>query len=123
MGYYTCYNLTIHNQTEERKKTISNWARENIGFFNWIKTEDPEQTIEDNLMNDSYKWYTHSYDMLELSKRFPDVFFELEGDGEERDDFWKEYYYNGESQFTQGEIAFEPCHIIPINYFTRKGEQ
>lgn len=124
MGYYTCYNLTIHNQTEARKKTISKWARENIGFFSWIKPKDEgvDSNIEQDLRYDSYKWYTHSYDMLELSKRFPDVFFELEGDGEDAGDFWKEYYYNGESQFAQGEIVYPECTIVPINYFTRKGE-
>ena len=121
MGYYTWYNLTIHNQTEERKKTISEWARENIGFFSWIKPKDgePEGTIEEDLHYESHKWYNHTNDMLMLSERFPDVFFELEGDGEESDDFWREYYYDGTSEFAMGEIVFAPCTIVPNNYFTR----
>jgi len=41
------------------------------------------------------KWYDYDKDMLLLSARFPDVLFELTGEGEEREDCWKNYYMGG----------------------------
>ena len=36
--------------------------------------------------------------MLALSARFPDVVFQLYGDGEDSEDKWMTYYKNGRSQ-------------------------
>ncbi len=36
--------------------------------------------------------------MIRLSKQYPDYVFQLDGDGEESDDFWRTYYKNGKKQ-------------------------
>ncbi len=50
------------------------------------------------------KWYTHREDLLEISNRFPDVLFTLNGEGEESRDIWKLYIRNGKSQLEKAEI-------------------
>ena len=42
------------------------------------------------------KWYDHDADMVALSKQLPNVLFRLHGVGEEHDDEWVKFYFNGE---------------------------
>jgi hypothetical protein len=57
---------------------------------------------------DSCKWYDHEADMLAFSKRFPDVLFELSGEGEEACDMWRKYFKNGKMQSCPAQITYEP---------------
>ena len=41
------------------------------------------------------KWYDNILDMVEYSKKHPDILFTLHGKGEENDDIWKAYFKNG----------------------------
>ncbi len=41
------------------------------------------------------KWYDHEREMIEFSKKHPNLEFILTGEGEERDDVWKKYFKNG----------------------------
>lgn len=41
------------------------------------------------------EWCTSHFDMLELSKQFPDALFELKGQGDDFGDIWGTYYKNG----------------------------
>ena len=43
----------------------------------------------------SGKWYDYDENMLLLSARFPDVLFELTGEGDGREDYWRNYYKGG----------------------------
>ena len=52
-------------------------------------------------------WGDHAKDMVMLSEKFSNVYFELSGDGEDFGDFWKEYYHDGECEFCRGEIVYE----------------
>ena len=61
----------------------------------------------DTLFEEEMKWYDATSDMIKLSERFPNVLFELSGKGEEHDDIWKEYYYNGACQHCAGRIVFD----------------
>jgi hypothetical protein len=53
------------------------------------------------------KWYEWEEDMRKLSKKFPGAIFTLDGDGENDDDVWKAYFYNGKMQKTMAEFRFE----------------
>jgi hypothetical protein len=49
-----------------------------------------------------------------LSARYPDYLFILEGDGEEYNDLWKAYYWNGKMQFCPARISFDPFDPIAL---------
>ena len=44
------------------------------------------------------KWYDYEQDMKALSKQYPEFYFWLRGDGEERDDLWVACFHNGKSR-------------------------
>lgn len=56
-------------------------------------------TVEDliNADIDSCKWYENDADMENLSMRYPDFLFILDGKGERPADIWRSFYKNGES--------------------------
>lgn len=58
--------------------------------------------------NESGKWYSHEQDLKEFSKKYPDILFMLEGEGEENDDMWHLYVRNGKSQKQKAVITFPP---------------
>lgn len=45
--------------------------------------------------------------MTALTKHFPTVLFEMEGEGEESDDRWRRYYLDGICQYVKGKIVFD----------------
>lgn len=55
---------------------------------------------------DHIKWYDCDSDMRDFSKRYPNVLFEIIGDGENSEDHWKCYYLNGKCQREDVEIKF-----------------
>lgn len=101
MGYYTNYTLTTtpDNFTEEMKNKL---MEINPDYF------EREEWVEELLNGDmNSKWYSNEEDILELSKFFPDILFELEGEGEDNEDMWKKYFKNGKSQYAKAKIIFE----------------
>jgi hypothetical protein len=41
-------------------------------------------------------WYEHEEDMLDLSRKYPEAVFILEGNGSEYPDMWKKMFINGD---------------------------
>jgi len=100
MGYITTFNLYGYNSEKEfiDQKNMPNSDLEKI--FDWIKHNTSSDMQFDWLDND--KWYSWDEDMVKLSLAYPDVIFELFGDGEETDDVWKAVIYRGKiEQVTQ----------------------
>lgn len=93
MGYYTCYELYIDNLGELDDLVVKN-----------VDKAIEEMNVLDSNGSPRYgwsaytKWYDHDEDMRLLSYRFPDVVFELRGDGEESEDVWSHYYKGGRAQ-------------------------
>ena len=133
MGYYTCYNLIVHapkgnavNEKailEELKK--KNTPERDAELLKLLKDkpvtsgeiikelrglyEDAFYALtETGGSNDLVKWYEHEEHMRVFTKKYPTILFELSGEGEESEDFWKEYYLNGKMQHCEGEITFPP---------------
>jgi hypothetical protein len=52
----------------------------------------------ESLLESEKEWYHHGRDMEEISLLYPDVLFELEGNGEEWDDHWQARYLNGKEE-------------------------
>lgn len=57
---------------------------------------------------DSVNWFNHEEDMRAISKEFPDIHFELHGEGEINDDIWTQHFVNGKSQLCMAEIIIPP---------------
>ncbi len=96
MGYYTDFELTIHEGDADIEKVAERLSE--ISTYDWDAT----------YMMINGKWYDFALDMKQLSLEFPDTIFCLEGDGEENGDVWKAYYKNGKAQMCPAQITFEP---------------
>lgn len=101
MGYYTYHELkVIQPNTKEAKLTEfldgGDHHHDAIGELS---------EYGDNLWDDSVKWYDREKDMSEYSKRYPDILFQIDGNGEEADDIWREYW-------KEGKVQHEDCQFV-----------
>lgn len=104
MGYYTDYRLSVYPKTlpgDTRKAILGEIDGLQMGF---------EGDLDFGLTTWT-KWYYYEKDMIALSKKFPNLIFELYGDGEDGDDHWVCYFQNGDSQFCFGSIVYEECPL------------
>lgn len=100
MSYDTVYSLRIINQDVDGMEIIA-ILREEYG--------DAYDALEENgNSNNSCKWYDHEDDLCAFSKKFPEVIFELSGEGDEAGDVWKAYFQNGKMQRCQAEMIIPP---------------
>lgn len=110
MGYCTDYVLTIDYVEEENGKKELAFVPEII-LKQLSKTIDDMDIFEDGYGDEWYlyggKWYEHDTDMLNLSKKFPELLFTLNGHGEETEDMWYSYYYNGKLQHCPAKITYD----------------
>lgn len=117
MGYYSSYYLTV---TERESSSINKVvgretelaiAKKLCEFSNWFDPSDVDENVEyplyELISRDVNKWYDHYDEMIILSKEFPSLYFELEGQGEDHDDLWKEYFHNGEAAHSDAKITFD----------------
>lgn len=115
MGYYTNYDLKWSGASSGSE------VCPHCGGSGRITTDDVIQTFIEtepflygnsepikHSLEDSCKWYDHEEDMVRLSKKFPDVVFELHGEGEESGDIWVKYFKNGKKQVVKAELKFAP---------------
>ena len=89
MGYYTNYVVEAKDVYDPSVHDyISNFLEKAYCKFN---------QNGDSWSIDEIKWYNHVNDMINLSKKpeVKDVLFEVDGEGEDREDSWIEYYKNG----------------------------
>lgn len=81
MGYYTYFKITADDDCEdeyiEELKKISGYNHE---------------------IGECIKWYNYNEDMLALSRKYPDVTFRVDGEGESSADIWVRWYRNGETR-------------------------
>ena len=115
MGYYTWYSMEArHIKNEEEFNSLVSELRhseimeqdDNGGVFSDATYYD-DSHIAYFAAYDEAKWYDHTYDMVKISKLFPDIAFRLRGDGEERGDMWYEYFQNGYSEMCPAHVTFD----------------
>jgi hypothetical protein len=132
MGYYTRYDLTVDysrgqaerekaKETEIQEIKDSNLSEKTkqrlISDINkeyqdqYVTQSDVVAIIGRNPFGDSCKWYDHEEDMTSVSKKFNSVLFVLTGHGEDGDDIWKKYFYNGKMQVANAKITFDECTL------------
>lgn len=99
MGYYTSFEInvtgtedfeTIHSTIEQ----VSDYS-----FDQYPHTKSMSSC-------DTYKWYSWQDDMKEVSKRFPNSLFIVNGLGEEDGDIWRCYFRRGKMDHINAEIVF-----------------
>lgn len=105
MGYYTTYHFNAINF-----KTMEDLDYEEMKSL----CEELDKTYKLETYGDtdfSAKWYDHTEDMREFSKKYPDLLFELAGEGEDFGDIWKEYHHNGKYQILEAKIVYDDLDI------------
>ena len=116
MGYYTEFSLEIRkikNESQFEDLVMEMKRRDLIGYaFDQGKYDKNKHEAYFGYY-DSAKWYGHPEDMIHISEMFPNMYFELEGIGEEFGDYWREYWHDGECEVCRGEIVYEQPHKIP----------
>ena len=91
MGYYTNYKFS----------NLSSGITED---------EIEEELYKINGYNNHFaehKWYEHEDDLKKVSLKFPDAIIVVDGVGEEPDDIWRKWFYNGHMKCAQAKIIFE----------------
>lgn len=110
MGYRTTYSLFAH-PVFDLKVADSILERLHEYHIANYAIEDDYTLVEDGVeffSYDSVNWYGHEEDMRAISKEFPDIHFELHGEGEINDDIWTQHFVNGKSQLCRAEIIIPP---------------
>ena len=120
MGYYSSYYLTIKNPKNLSldkgigRETELAIAKKLCEISDWFDPSDFDENIEKSeyplielISSDMNKWYDHYDEMIILSKEFPSLYFELEGQGEDSGDLWREYFHNGEGMHSDAQITFD----------------
>jgi hypothetical protein len=105
MGYYTNYKFTIDD---------SKSSDFDIGIFAEKFEEITDYRFDTNYLSLDGKWYECKEDMIKLSKLFPNVRFDLYGEGEENTDIWKAYFMNGEHEYVTAELILPEFEIDKI---------
>lgn len=107
MGYETAFSLTVTKipgtnapLSDQYLEQIAD-ALDDLGVMEYI-----EKGKSSVVANGYCKWYDYGEDMTELSKKFPQAMFELYGDGEDSDDFWRNYYIAGAEQGGYAQIVY-----------------
>jgi hypothetical protein len=100
MGYYTHYHLEF-SAPEDTYETIKEEVGRCITAMVGADPYEFEDLIE---MTVEWKWYDHEEDMKRIAKMFPTVYFTLEGEGEDRGDYWVKQFHDNEYYESYAEI-------------------
>ena len=109
MGYYTSFELKT-NANENKNREIALWMVDNLESFDY---HDRDRVVRCKYPCDvviscgPMKWYAHQDDMRKVAAAFPDVKFELYGEGEDNGDIWIEYYWGDKFEVTIARLVFD----------------
>ena len=102
MGYETRYWIELtHEEDGDISKIVAAFQELDEDVIEWVLDFDLS-------CYQPAKWYNHNVAMIEISKRFPHILFELHGEGETNEDIWVEYYQNGKYYHDYAIITFPP---------------
>lgn len=86
MGYYTTFYF---HRIEGPKEDFENMLKDVDKKLGTTCAGEPDGVVA--------KWYDYDKDIIELSEKYPDLVFAVEGYGENSDDAWKEWWHNGKT--------------------------
>lgn len=110
MGYYTDFHMDIRNKLGELiTKESPEYGKISVAFNKIFLGRDYDADSDNDYLEDvldvaNWKWYECDKDMAELSKQFSEYTFVLEGDGEEKQDWWIHWWENGYQSGSEAEI-------------------
>lgn len=133
MAYYTYYALSIERDdkrpfTPDEKLAVDTAL--NKAAFKWfthnsditegnawesVFTKDDEYAFGYSAA-DALRWYEATDDLAEFSLQFPNLIFTLIGDGEEKNDYWMNYFKNGEVVYDPVVYTFNG---VPNEFYTK----
>jgi len=102
MGYQTTYTIKVANKDGRVDKMLLTKIMSDLEFISncvWFKIFNGTIII-------SAKWYKWKLHMKELSLKYPDLQFEVEGEGEENTDIWRAYFQNEKSEVQNAVFTF-----------------
>ncbi len=105
MGYYTNFTITPRLKedfTEIVDSDVLEILRDRLIEF----SQYDEWEWDDQLTMVDVKWYEYPNHMKLLSKEFPYIIFQVDGEGEEPGDIWRRYFLDGKSQKCVTTITF-----------------
>lgn len=109
MGCETAYSLTVEAAPSYGAPLSKDYLEQIFDMLYGFGVFENLEIIDSIITGFAYdKWYEHDEDMKDVSKKFKHALFELYGDGEESDDFWRNYYYRGAMQEGCGHISYLP---------------
>lgn len=102
MGYYTNFELRINGEKDRVKAAFERLDEITDRLLTFAFGKDAVYDIlnEQSLYFET-KWYSRKEDMAQITKEFPDVRFYLEGEGENRDDWWIIEAQNGKASISR----------------------
>ena len=109
MGYYTYYQVSwVKHEDESIDEAIEKKFNDltgidetlfgsdyDVSVFRYIGTDDGWDAGYRYALYFNAKWYDWQDDIYELSKAYPDITFEVSGDGEGPEDLWKSVWKDG----------------------------
>ena len=113
MGYDTRYQLDI---------VEGGYISDVLSLLNKSDFEEMFFAVDEHGEDaNNCKWYDHEDDMKKLSLMFPDIVFDLYGEGDEAGDIWHKYFKNGKMQRCPAKICFDAydeskLEIDPLPY-------
>ena len=113
MGYYTSFQLSVKNVRSAGEYRALYEALEPFGVFDL--EPEPQYGLATFYSSDTYKWYDFEEDMEKISQAFPHMTFMLEGNGEDYDDYWIEYFQDGNHELCVGSFTYPDPVTIPWN--------
>lgn len=131
MGYYTDYDLVAYYYKNDPCCSQVITGNLHGDLLNAVEQEVDQMHILDKGYENgrwyvNAKWYEYEADMCLLSTKFPDVMFELSGQGEDSEDMWIAYFYQGKTQHCPAIITFDDLDLkkmvskeLPQEYYYR----
>jgi hypothetical protein len=107
MGYYTHYSIRITgaDNADQMTEIAEKLDLPEEGYKISEEGAKLSTDFED-------KWYGWKEQFLRISRAYPRVLFEVNGEGEKNDDLWKARIRNGEAEVIHAKIVFDEFKII-----------
>lgn len=117
MGYYTWFEMSkMENDGKYKVNDIVQYMRKEYNergkfypFRYGIEYFEGDESMCDFDLScdEASKWHDHEEEMLEMSKKIPEIVFCLHGEGEASEDLWYKYFKNGKIQHCRARIEYD----------------